>query len=216
MSGYCSLQASLRPPLPIGAMHLAERGGGGRLVLEALEARSQSGPSSAAMRRLTKFQPIGGAFACSVAQLLRIFRRQRVGHGREHLRHLHERALETAQGRGQVGRVARAIERAPQHAFAGEPRRGGADRGPDLGVAADAPGEPVALPAVGHRAIARKSRRIGMAWGDSIRVDFGRTLPARARPCPAWRARIGRGIVLAAGGPPMRACDAHLHAASTA
>ena len=38
MSGYCSLQASGAPSLRGGAVHLAERGGGGRRVLEGGEA----------------------------------------------------------------------------------------------------------------------------------------------------------------------------------
>ena len=37
MSGYCSLQASSAPSSDAGAMHLAERGGGGGMMLEARE-----------------------------------------------------------------------------------------------------------------------------------------------------------------------------------
>ena len=48
-----------------GAMDLTERGRRRGFVLEAGEALSQSGPSSAAMRRRTKAQPIGGAWLCS-------------------------------------------------------------------------------------------------------------------------------------------------------
>ena len=48
------------------AMHLAERGRRRRLMREALRiSLAQSGPSSAAMRRRTNGQPIGGAWLCS-------------------------------------------------------------------------------------------------------------------------------------------------------
>ena len=66
MSGYCSLHAS------IAAVERRRRDAPGRARPRApprarscLNFASQSGPSSPAMRRLTKVQPIGGALACS-------------------------------------------------------------------------------------------------------------------------------------------------------
>ena len=47
-------------------VHLAERGGGGRMMLEGGEFFLPAGPSSASMRRLTKAEPIGGASLCSL------------------------------------------------------------------------------------------------------------------------------------------------------
>ena len=66
--GILQLAGQLRAGVGAGAMHLAERSGRRRMMLEARElARCQSGPSSAIMRRLTKPQPMGGAWLCSLA-----------------------------------------------------------------------------------------------------------------------------------------------------
>ena len=69
MSGYCSLQPpTSRPSRQDGVMDLAERGGERGLLVEALRTSPASpGPSSVAMRRFTKAQPIAGALACSCA-----------------------------------------------------------------------------------------------------------------------------------------------------
>ena len=66
MSGYCSLQATSAPPVaarwtwPSDAAAAAARS-------KRSNRAGQSGPSSVAMRRLTKAQPIGGALAWSCA-----------------------------------------------------------------------------------------------------------------------------------------------------
>ena len=65
--GILQLAGELRAVERARAMHLAERSGRRRMMLEALEfAFASPAPSSALMRRLTKAQPIGGAWLCSL------------------------------------------------------------------------------------------------------------------------------------------------------
>ena len=57
------------------------------------------------MRRRTKGQPIGRRVGLKLGQFLGEFGREQIGDGGEHLRHLHQRTLEPAQGRGKLGRL---------------------------------------------------------------------------------------------------------------
>ena len=99
-------------------VHLAERGRARRLMLEIAKRLCQSGPSSPIMRRRTNGQPIAGAFDLELDQLADIFLGQRVGDRREQLRHLHQRPLDPAERRLQIGRVAPAIDRNAEIALA--------------------------------------------------------------------------------------------------
>ena len=95
------------------------------------------------MRRLTKAQPMGGAFALQLHQLGGIFRRQRIRDGGHELRHLHDRALEAAERRREVGGVLAAIERQAEQARAGKARRHSAHIGADARIARSAGGESI-------------------------------------------------------------------------
>ena len=107
------------------------------------ECVCQSGPSSAAMRRRTKAEPIGGAWHLQLRQLPRIFGRQRVGNGRQQLRHLHDRPLEAAQRLRQGCGVAGSVALHAEKALAGHARRHRADIGADAHIARGPRREPV-------------------------------------------------------------------------
>ena len=160
MSGYCSLQASGSPSMRRGAMHLAERGGRRRLVLEARRTCfCQSAPSSAIMRRLTNGQPIGGASLCSLASSSAYSGGSSVGDGRHQLGDLHDRALQPAERRGQLGGVAGAVALAAEQPRAGDARRHAADIGADPGIARGAGGEAVRSSVVGRAMVVHMGRR---------------------------------------------------------
>ena len=118
MSGYCSFTASGAPSVVVGAMHLAERGGGGGLQVEEPKRLRQSGPSSLIIRRVTKAAPMGGASLCSFCSSRGVFGRHEVRHGREQLRDLHDRALQPAERGRQRGRVDAPVPLAPAAAAA--------------------------------------------------------------------------------------------------
>ncbi len=128
MSGYCSLQATSVPSGSTARCTWPRLAAAAASWLKVANWRSQSGPSSLAMRRRTKLQPIAGAFGLQLRQLLGVFRRQRVGHGGQELRHLHQRALQPAQDRAQVFRMRGAIGLDAEHARAGDPRGDAAHR----------------------------------------------------------------------------------------
>ena len=65
MSGYCSLQASWLPSRRVARCTWPSDAAAAGLMLEARKFPLQSGPSSAAMRRFTNGQPMGGASLCS-------------------------------------------------------------------------------------------------------------------------------------------------------
>ena len=128
------------------AMHLAERRRRRRhRARSSRNCFSQSGPSSAIMRRLTKAQPIGGASALQLRQLGGVFRRQRVGNGGDELRHLHDRALQAAERGRKLHRVAAAVEIEAEQPRARDARGNAADIGADPRVARGAGGEAVAF-----------------------------------------------------------------------
>ena len=100
------------------------------------------------MRRRTKGQPIGGACVCSVASSTAKSAGSASGIVDKHLRHLHQRALEAAERRRQIGGAAGAIMLAAEQALAGDARGDRADVGADLHVARGARRKAVFL--VGH------------------------------------------------------------------
>ena len=61
--GILQLAGDVGAVVQARAMHLAEAGGCCGFMAELANFDCQSGPSSLAMRRRTKFQPIGGALA---------------------------------------------------------------------------------------------------------------------------------------------------------
>jgi hypothetical protein len=67
------------------------------------------------------------------------------------LRHLHDRALQPAERRGQLRRVPGAVELKPEEPRAGKPRGDAAHIGADAGVAGGAGGETVFLGVGGLR-----------------------------------------------------------------
>ena len=92
-------------PLAVGrarAMHLAERGSGGRLVLELGEFAL---PARAELRRhapLHERPAHRRGIALQLLELLDVFGRQQVRDGRHQLGDLHDRALQPAKRRREV------------------------------------------------------------------------------------------------------------------
>ena len=130
-------------------MHLAERGGRRGLMLEALELALPVGAELGLHAALDEGPAHRRRLALQLGELLDVFRRQRLGDGGEQLRHLHDRALQPAERRGEFRRVPGAVEIDPEEARAGDPRRHAADIGADPGVAPGAGGEAVFF-GVGH------------------------------------------------------------------
>ena len=95
------------------------------------------------MRRLTKAQPIGGAWLCSLVSSLAYSGGKRIRNGGEQLRHLHDRAFQPAERGGKLQRIGGAVERHAEEARAGKPRGSAAELRADFGVAARAGGEAV-------------------------------------------------------------------------
>jgi hypothetical protein len=95
-----------------GAVHLAERRGGGRMVLEVFElflpVRAELGEHAA----LDEGPAHRRRFALQLLQFGGVFGQQQIRNGREQLRDLHQRALEPAERRRQRQRLAGAVRRA--------------------------------------------------------------------------------------------------------
>ena len=97
-----------------GAMHLAERSGGGRMMLEACEFLLPIGP----LRLHAPFDEgpaHGRRLALQLGELGGIFRRQQIGDGRHQLGDLHQRAFKIAERAGECRGFAGAIGRAAQN-----------------------------------------------------------------------------------------------------
>ena len=107
MSGYCSLQASGLPSSERARCTWPSEAAAAGWCSNSANFSCQSAPSSAIMRRLTKAQPIGGASLCSFCSSLDVFGRQQLRDGRHQLGDLHDRALQPAERRGELERVAR-------------------------------------------------------------------------------------------------------------
>src|SRR3546814_15847437 len=115
-----------------GAVHLAERGGGRRLVLEGLEPRLPAGAELAAHTALHEGPAHRRRVGLELAQFLGVLARQGIGNGGEDLRRLHQRPLEAAERRLQVRGMPAAVE--PTAKVTGAANLGGdpAHGGPDL------------------------------------------------------------------------------------
>ena len=135
MSGYCSLAASAAPSCADRAVHLAQRGGGRRLRLEALEAGRPIRPQLRHHAPAHERRAHGRGLRLQLGQLLRVLGRQRLGDGGQQLRHLHDRPLEAAQRRRQRRRILAVVGIEAEQALARHPRRHRADVGADPHIA---------------------------------------------------------------------------------
>ena len=120
-----------------GAMHLAERGGSGRLMLEVCELLLPVGAELRLHAALDEGPAHRRRLALQLGELLDVFRRQRLGDGGEELRHLHDRALSArrAPRRAPAAFLARSSS-IPKKRAPAMPRGDAADIGADAGVAA--------------------------------------------------------------------------------
>ncbi len=96
-------RAVMRPRL----VHLTERGGGGRLVLEFGEFRLPIGTKLRAHSPFDEGPAHRRRFALQLGELGDIFLRQRVRDGGQKLRHLHDRAFQPAKCRRKLGGILR-------------------------------------------------------------------------------------------------------------
>jgi hypothetical protein len=150
------------------AMHLTERGGRGRLVLELGEPLLPTGAELGHHAPLHEGPAHRRRFALQLLQLLDIFRWKQVRDGRHQLGDLHDRAFQPAKHRGQLRGVLAAIERETEQAARGEPGRNRPHIGTDAGIARRAGGEAVGF-TIGHTdslgtGLRRNNARHGHAW----------------------------------------------------
>ncbi len=111
--GILQLAGEHRAVERAGAMHLAERRGGGGMMLEAFEFLLPAGAELRHHAALDEGPAHRRRFALQLLQFGGIFRRQQIGNGRHQLRDLHQRAFEPAERRRQRARVAGAIGSPP-------------------------------------------------------------------------------------------------------
>ena len=144
-------------------MHLAQRGGAGGGVLEALEAalpvRAEFALHATAHKRPAHRRRIG----LQLDQLADIFFRERLGDRREELRHLHQGALDAAERRAKIGGVALAVDRHPEIALAGKARAESGHRAANPRVAAHPAGETVFVAHYRRRERRRRSSSVHLA-----------------------------------------------------
>jgi hypothetical protein len=133
------------------AVHLAQRSGSSRMVIEFGKFLLPVGSELRAHAALDESPPHGRRLALQLDQLVGVFGRQRIGNGGEQLRHLHDRTFQAAQRGGELERVRRTVERHAKETRAGKARGRAAELRADPGVALGARGEPV-LFAVFHEA----------------------------------------------------------------
>ena len=141
------------------AVHLAERGGGGRVMLEAREPRLPVGAELGHHAPLDERPAHRRGVALQLGELLGIFRRQRVGDGRHQLGDLHDRALEAAERGRELDRAPGAVLLAAHQPGRGDARGDPADIGADPRVARGAGREPVPFE-IGQRAFSKRAIRI--------------------------------------------------------
>ena len=148
MSGYCSLQASRRPP---SSERRDALGRAKRRRPDELEAREFLPPVGAEFRlhaALDEGRSPSAAPGLQLRQLVGVFGRQGVGNGRQHLRDLHQRAFQTPERLRQSGGALRIVDAAAEEACAGDTRRGGADMGADPQMPGGAGGKTIGF--IGH------------------------------------------------------------------
>ena len=113
--GILQLAGERRAVERAGAMHLAERRGGGRMMLEAFELLLPVGAELRHHAALDESPAHRRRFALQLLQFGGIFRRQEIRNGRHQLRDLHQRAFQPAERRSDRGRLAGAVARADEH-----------------------------------------------------------------------------------------------------
>ena len=147
--GILQLAGQLVALVRAGAVDLAERGGGGRLVLELGELALPVGPELRHHAPLDEGPAHRRGVALQLGELGGVFGRQRVGNGRHHLGDLHDRALQAAERRRELDRVLAAVEPDAEEARRRDLRRDAAHIGADARIARGTGGETVFFP-VGH------------------------------------------------------------------
>ena len=124
-------------------MHLAERGGRRRMVLEARKPPLPVGAELGHHAPLDEGPAHRRRVALQLGEFLGVFRRQRVGDGRQQLGDLHDRALQAAEGGRELDRTAGAIGFAPHQPGRGNPRCDPAHIGADPRITRRAGGKAV-------------------------------------------------------------------------
>ena len=107
-------------------MHLAERSGGGRMMLEACELALPVGAELGLHPPFDEGPAHRRRFALQLLQFGGVFRRQQIGDGRHQLGDLHQRTLEIAERGRERARLAGAVRLAaqkPAAAHSAPPRR---------------------------------------------------------------------------------------------
>ena len=187
------MQASGSPSSVRPLMHLAERGGGGRLEVEfgktfaPVQAKLRDHPAAdeaRAHRRRLRLQ---------ADEFVGVVGRQRVGDGGQDLRHLHQRPLHGAQRRGEGARVV--VPPASLQAVDADPgrERPGADA--ESGVALRAGGKAVGFVVFGQRlgSMIRLPLHIGLAPNDYTLTRTPWISPIHAGPRTARLLERSRG-----------------------
>ncbi len=131
-------------------MHLAERGGRGRMVLEARKPRLPVRPELGHHASLDEGPAHRRRVVLQLGEFLGVFRRQCVGNGRHQLGDLHDRTLQAAEGGGEFHRAAGAIGFATHQPSRGNPRGDPAHIGADPRIAGGTGREAVPF-AIGQR-----------------------------------------------------------------
>ncbi len=126
-------------------MHLAKRGGARRGSLEIAKPALPIGPEFARHAASDKRPAHRRRVRLQLDQLVDIFLGQRVGDRGEQLRHLHQRPLDAAERRLQIGGVAPAVDRNAEIALARQPRREPAHRARHLRIAPHPPGKGIVV-----------------------------------------------------------------------
>ena len=139
--GILQLAGQMLALMRRGAMHLAQARRRGGLMLEAGEALLPVGPEFARHAPLDEGPAHGRRIGLKLRQLGDIFLGQRVGNGGHDLGHLHQRPLQPAERRGQLGGVTVAVDLHAQIALTRQPRGKPAHGGAHPRIAADPPGE---------------------------------------------------------------------------
>jgi hypothetical protein len=147
--GILQLAGQQRAVERAGAMHLAERGGRGRMMLKACKPLRPVGAELGHHAPLDEGPAHGRRFALQLLQFGGIFRRQQIGNGRHQLGDLHQRAFEPPERRRQRAGLAGAIRLTAEEPPAGITRRNATDIGADPRITRGAGGKTV-LFAVGH------------------------------------------------------------------
>ncbi|KAF0136784.1 MAG: hypothetical protein FD152_901 [Xanthobacteraceae bacterium] len=138
-----------------GAMHLPQRCGGGRHLVEGGELPFPVGTEFGHHPALDEGRPHGRGIGLQGLQLFGIFGRQDFRDGGEKLRDLHDRALEATERPGEVGGVLLAVERGAEQAGGGDGGSGAGHIGADARIARQATGQAVGFVVTRRHAVSR-------------------------------------------------------------